>query len=146
MLGQTQGIPRAVRLKVSMTTSPGALLVSAALNWQLPGRTVPSVEPKRPLPVQRVQCPELQRHGVGAGVRRVVVLQRVVVVVLHGLTARVQREGPEAVQVDLLAEARGHGVHQQAGGGPLDLHVVGQPVSADTDTGHTERLVGLKTL
>lgn len=95
---------------------------------QLPSFTFPSVELQRPLPVERAQCPELQWHGVGAGAGRVLILEAIVVVVLDRSALRVEREGPEAVQMDLLAEARGQSVHEQARGGSFDVHVVGQPV------------------
>lgn len=47
-----------------------------ALELLLPPRyiTGPSVEPQRPLSVQRAQGPELQRHGVRAGAGSVLVL------------------------------------------------------------------------
>lgn len=91
------------------------------------------MEPERPLSVQRAQGPELQRHGVRAGAGRVLVLEGVVVVVLHRSASRVQRERPEAIKVDLLAEAGGHGVHEEAGGWALDVDVVRQPVPVRTD-------------
>lgn len=93
------------------------------------------MEAKRPSLVQRAQRPELQGHGVRTGAGRVLVLQGVVVVVLDGSPQRAQWEGPEPVEVDLLAEARGQRVHEQTGGGPLDVHVVRQPVPVDKDTG-----------
>lgn len=92
------------------------------------------MEAQRPLSVQCAQRPELQGHGVRAGAGRVLVLERVVVVVLDWSPQRVQWEGPESVEVDLLAEARGQRVHEQAGGGPLDVHFVGQPVPVHTQT------------
>lgn len=91
----------------------------------------PCVEPERPLSVQRAQSPELQGHGVRAGAGGVLVLQGVVVVVFDGFAVRVHWEGPEAVEVDLLAEAGRHGVHEEACGRTLDVDVIGQPVSAD---------------
>jgi hypothetical protein len=33
--------------------------------------------------------------------------------------------------MDLLTEARGHGVHEQPRGGTLDLHIVRQPISTE---------------
>lgn len=110
------------------------LLVRSVL-WLSPGVTGSSVEPERPLPVQCAQSPELQRHGVGTGAGRVLILQRVVVVVLDWSAAWVQREGPEAVQVDLLAEAGGHGVHEQPRGWAFDVDIVSQPIPVDRDTG-----------
>lgn len=86
------------------------------------------MEAERPLSVQSAQRPELQGHGVRTGAGRVLVLQGVVVVVLDRFPQWVQREGPEPVEVDLLAEARGQRVHEQTGGGPLDVHFVRQPV------------------
>lgn len=83
------------------------------------------MEPERPLSVQRAQSPELQRHGVRTGAGGVLVLQSVVVVVLDRSAVRVEREGPEAVQVDLFAEAGGHRVHEQTRGWAFDVHIVG---------------------
>lgn len=40
----------------------------------------------------------------------------------------VEWEGPEAVQMDLLAEAGGHCVHEQTRGRAFDVDVVGQPI------------------
>lgn len=94
--------------------------------------TGPGVELERPLSVQSAQGPELQRHGVRAGAGRVLVFQSVVVVVLDRLPVRVQGEGPEAVQMDLFAESGCQGVHEEAGGRTLDVHVVGQPVASDS--------------
>lgn len=48
--------------------------------------------------------------------------------ILDGFALRVPRERPETVEVDFFTEASGHGVHEKAGGGTLDLDVVGQPV------------------
>lgn len=96
--------------------------------------TGPRVEAERPLSVQRAQRPELQGHGVRAGAGRVLVLQGVVVVVLDWFPQWVQWEGPEPVEVDLLAEARGQRVHEQTGGGPLDVHFVSQPIPVHKDT------------
>lgn len=92
------------------------------------------MEAERPLSVQCAQRPELQGHGVRTGAGRVLVLQGVVVVVLDWFPQRVQWEGPEPVEVDLLAEARGQRVHEQTGGGPLDVHFVGQPIPVHKDT------------
>lgn len=89
------------------------------------------MKPERPLFVECAQCPELQRHGVGAGARRELVRERVVVVVLHHIPLMVAVERPEAIQVDLVTEARGHGVHQEASGGTLDLHLIGQPIAVE---------------
>lgn len=96
--------------------------------------TGPGVEAERPLSVQCAQRPELQGHGVRTGAGRVLVLQGVVVVVLDWFPQRVQWEGPEPVEVDLLAEARGQRVHEQTSGGPLDVHFVGQPIPVHKDT------------
>lgn len=65
-----------------------------------------------------------------AGLRGVAVLEAVVVVVLDWVLVLVQGEGPEAIEIDLVAEAGGQGVHEEAGGGALDVHLVGQPVPA----------------
>lgn len=79
--------------------------------------------------MQALEGLELQGHGVGAGLGGVAILEAVVVVVLDRVLVLIQREGPETVEVDLVAEARGQGVHQEAGGGSFDVHLVGQPVS-----------------
>lgn len=100
--------------------------------WASPSAAGPGVEPQRPLSVQGAQSPELQGHGVRTGAGGVLVLQRVVVVVLDRSAVWVEREGPEAVQVDLFAEAGGHRVHEQARGWPFDVDVVGKPIPADT--------------
>lgn len=86
------------------------------------------MEPERPLPVQRAQGPELQRHGVRTGAGGVLVFQSIVVVVFDRFAPWVERKGPEAVEVDLLAETSRHGVHEEAGGRTLDVHVVSQPI------------------
>ena len=83
------------------------------------------MEPERPLSVQCVQGPELQRHGVWTGPGCVLVLQSVVVVVFDRLALRVERKRPEAVEMDLVTEASGHRVHEEAGGRTLDVDVVG---------------------
>lgn len=83
------------------------------------------MEPERPLPVQRTQSPELQRHGVRAGAGGVLILQGVVVMVLDRAAVWVEWEGPEAVQMDLFAEAGGHRVHEQTRGRAFDVDVVG---------------------
>ena len=59
-----------------------------------------------------------------AGLRGVAVLQAVVVVVLDRILVLVQGKGPEAVEIDLVAESSGQGVHEEAGGGSLDVHLV----------------------
>lgn len=66
-----------------------------------------------------------------AGAGGVLVLQSVVVVVLDWSAVWVAWEGPEAVQMDLLAEAGGHGVHEQTRGWTFDVDIVGQPIPAD---------------
>lgn len=83
------------------------------------------MEPERPLSVQGAQSPELQRHGVRTGAGRVLVLQGVVVVVLDRSAVRVEWERPEAVQMDLFAEAGGHRVHEQTCGWTFDVDIVG---------------------
>lgn len=100
--------------------------------WSTLQITGPSVELERPLSVQSAQSPELQRHGVGTGAGCVLVFQSIVVVVFDCFPVQVQREGPEAVEVDLFTESSGQGVHEEAGGGTLDVHIVGQPVSSDS--------------
>lgn len=65
-----------------------------------------------------------------AGLRGVAVLQAVVVVVLDRLLVLIQGEWPEAIEMDAVAEASGQGVHEEASGGSLDVHLVGQPVPA----------------
>lgn len=42
-----------------------------------------------------------------------------------------ERKWPEAVEVDLLTEASGHRVHEEASGGTLDVDVVSEPVPAN---------------
>lgn len=46
---------------------------------------------------------------------------------------RVEWEGPEAVKMDLLTEASGHRVHEEASGGTLDVDIVGEPIPVDKD-------------
>lgn len=79
--------------------------------------------------MEALQGLELQGHGVGAGLGGVAVLEAVVVVVLDRVLVLIQRKGPEAVEVDLAAETRGQGVHQEARGGSFDVNFVSQPVS-----------------
>lgn len=81
--------------------------------------------------MQRAQRPELQGHGVRTGAGGVLVLQGVVVVVFNCFAMRVHWKWPEAVQMDLLAEAGRHGVHEEACGRTFDVDVIGQPVSVD---------------
>lgn len=83
------------------------------------------MEPECPLSVQCTQGPELQRHGVRTGAGCVLVFQSIIVVVLDRFTLRVEWEGPESIKMDLLTEASGHRVHEEAGGGSLDVDVVG---------------------
>lgn len=90
-----------------------------------PSATGASVEPQRPLSVQRAQRPELQGHGVRTGAGRVLVLQSVVVVVLDRSSLRVVPEGPEAVEMDFFAEAGGHRVHEEPGGRTFYVDIVG---------------------
>lgn len=101
--------------------------------------TGPRVEAECPLSVQSAQRPELQGHGVRTGAGRVLVLQGVVVVVLDWFPQWVQWEGPEPVEVDLLAEAGGQRVHEQTSGGPLDVHFVGQPIPGHKETRTQQR-------
>lgn len=63
-----------------------------------------------------------------AGLGRVAVLQAVVVMVLDGVLVLVPWEGPEAVEVDSIAEASRQGVHKQASGWAFYVYFVGQPV------------------
>lgn len=86
-----------------------------------------------------------------AGLRCVAVLEAVVVVVLDRVLVLVQGKGPEAIEIDLVAEAGGQGVHEQAGGGSLDVHLVGQPVPAKGQrsllfTWHTKHVFSLQPL
>lgn len=83
--------------------------------------------------MQRAQGPELQRHGVRTRAGGVLIFEGVVVVVFNRFALRVVRKGPKAVKVDLLAEASGHCVHEEAGGRTFDVDVVRQPVPADAD-------------
>ncbi len=101
------------------------LLALELLLWSPLHVASPSVEPERPLSVQCAQGPELQRHGVRTGAGGVLVLQSVVVVVFDWFAPRVVREWPEAVKMDLFAEASGHRVHEEAGGRALDVDIVG---------------------
>lgn len=79
--------------------------------------------------MQALEGLELQGHGVGAGLGGVAILEAVVIVVLDGVLVLIQWKGPEAVEVDLVAETCGQGVHQETGGGSFDVDLVGQPVS-----------------
>lgn len=49
--------------------------------------------------------------------------------VLDRVLVLIQREGPEAIEVDLIAESCGQCVHQEASGGSFDVDLVSQPVS-----------------
>lgn len=89
------------------------------------------MEPERPLSVQRAQGPELQRHGVRTGAGCVLILQSIVVVVFNWFALWVEGKGPEAVKMNLLTEASGHRVHEEASGRTLDVDIVGQPVPVD---------------
>lgn len=79
--------------------------------------------------MQALEGLELQGHGVGAGLGGVAVLEAVVIVVLDGVLVLIQRKGPEAIEVDLIAETSGQSVHQEAGGRSFDVDFVGQPIS-----------------
>lgn len=68
---------------------------------------------------------------MGAGLGGVAILEAVVVVVLDRILILIQWEGPEAIKVDLIAEACGQGVHQEASGGSFDVDFVGQPISGE---------------
>lgn len=83
------------------------------------------MEPECPLSVQCTQGPELQWHSVRTGAGCVLILQSIIVVVLHWFAPRVEWEGPESIKMDFLTEASGHRVHEEAGGGSLDVDVVG---------------------
>lgn len=61
------------------------------------------------------------RTGAGS----VLVLQGVVVVVFDWFALWVEWEGPEAVKMDLLAETRGHRVHEEPCGWSLDVDIIG---------------------
>lgn len=78
--------------------------------------------------VQHFQRFELKWHPVRACVGEVSILEHVVVMVLHHISICVPRKGPESIQVNLVAEARGQSVHQQSGAGPFDIDLVCQPV------------------
>lgn len=128
---QKSTVTRTLFHKVCLKWFPWRCVVSYLLwssFWSPVGVTGSSVEPQRPLSVQRAQGPELQRHGVRAGARRILVLQSIVVVVFHRFTLRVVWEGPEAVQMDLITEASGHCVHEEPSGRTLDVDMVGEPV------------------
>lgn len=66
---------------------------------------------------------------MGASLGGVAILEAVIIVVLDGVLILIQRKGPEAIEVDLIAEACGQGVHQEASGWSFDVDFVGQPVS-----------------
>lgn len=68
---------------------------------------------------------------MGAGLGGVAILEAVIIVVLDGVLILIQWEGPEAIKVDLIAEACGQGVHQEASGWSFDVDFVGQPISSD---------------
>lgn len=51
--------------------------------------------------------------------------------ILNWFSIRIVSKRPEAIQVDFITKACGHGVHQESGGGPLDLDVIGQPIPAE---------------
>lgn len=68
---------------------------------------------------------------MGTGLGGVAILEAVVIVILDRVLILIQWEGPEAVKVDLIAEACSQGVHQEAGGWSFDVDFVGQPVSGE---------------
>lgn len=68
---------------------------------------------------------------MGAGLGSVAILEAVIIVILDGVLILIQWEGPEAIKVDLIAEACGQGVHQEAGGWSFDVDFVGQPISGE---------------
>lgn len=61
-------------------------------------------------------------------VGEVSVLEHVVVMILHWISTGVFWEWPKSIQVDLIAETCGHGVHQQSSTGTLDIYLVCEPV------------------
>lgn len=63
-----------------------------------------------------------------AGLRCVAISQSVIVVILHGVLVLISGKGPEAVEMDPVAEARGQGVHEQSGGWAFYVHFVCQPI------------------
>lgn len=50
--------------------------------------------------------------------------------ILHRVPLGSESEGPESIQVDLVAEPGRHGVHQKTRRRPLNLDLVCQPVPA----------------
>lgn len=68
---------------------------------------------------------------MGTGLGGVAVLEAVIIVVLDRVLILIQWERPEAIKVDLIAEACGQGVHQEAGGWSFDVDFVGQPISGE---------------
>lgn len=81
--------------------------------------------------MQALEGFEFQGHGVGAGLGGVAILEAVIIVVLDGVLILIQWKGPEAIEVDLIAEACGQGVHQEASSWSFYVNFVGQPISSD---------------
>lgn len=79
--------------------------------------------------MQALEGLEFQGHGVGAGLGGVAILEAVIIVVLDGVLILIQWKGPEAIEVDLIAEACRQGVHQEASRWSFYVNFVGQPVS-----------------
>lgn len=61
-------------------------------------------------------------------VGEVSVLERVIVMIFNIIPAGIFRKWPKAIQVDLITEARGNGVHQQSCARTLDIDLVCEPV------------------
>jgi hypothetical protein len=74
--------------------------------------------------MQALEGLEFQGHGMGAGLGGVAILEAVIIVILDRVLVLIQWKGPEAIEVDLIAETCGQGVHQEASGGSFDVDFV----------------------
>lgn len=63
-----------------------------------------------------------------ASVRKISILQLIVIMIFDHISINILREGPESIQMNFITKPRCQGIHQKAGAWSLDLYFVCKPV------------------
>lgn len=67
-----------------------------------------------------------------AGIRKIPILQVIIIMIFDWFSIYILWEGPEAIEVDFITEPRSQSIHEESCAGSLDENLVGQPITSDS--------------
>lgn len=73
-----------------------------------------------------------------AGIRKIPVLQVIVIMIFDWFSIYILWEGPESIEVDFVTEPSSQRVHEESCAGSFDEHLVRQPITRKQGKHKTE--------